>query len=80
MLADEQRETPAGDRGADTGESERLIEEVRTELEAHDRRSEMPSPDPATTGTARRRRNLRRAVREEARRLRQVVRRSNEDR
>jgi hypothetical protein len=76
VLADQERANAANGPGEDAGASNRLVEGVRSELEAHDRRSEMESPDRATARDAERPQDIEQA-REEARRLRESSRRSD---
>lgn len=59
-----------GGEGGQTTPNAPLVEEVLSALVAHDRRSEEPSPDPATAEGTPRTKDLGRVAREEARRLR----------
>jgi hypothetical protein len=76
VFADEQREdaqnNPDGPPSEPARRNEGLVDEVRSALEDHDRRSEMMSPDPATREQAQRRRDREDVAREEARRLREA--------
>ncbi len=80
MLADHEQEPREGAATERRGMRNGLVDEVRSELEAHDRRSEMASPEPATTEQAARAREIEEVARDEARRLREAGGATDDDR